>query len=273
MLWIALAVVLPVGAVLAAGPFNEREAKPQRNVEDKEGIWVLDFRFKDPRLITVDVPGRGRRLCWYMWYQIINNPPPDGQGSKDPVTFYPEFELVTLDKPGNYHDQVLPKVQDAIQQIEDPAGYAEKKRERVPYLDLKNSVTIASQPIPPSKPDAFPRAVTGVAIWDDVPPDTTRFSIFVSGLSNGWAQASSVRDGQPVILRKTLQLNFRRQGDHTYQDAGEIRFVPPAQWLYRASKLTPAAPAKPAPPAPPKPAALSLPVDDPVQVIKSTTPR
>jgi hypothetical protein len=271
ILWIALAAILPVGAALAAGPFNEREAKPQRNVEDTEGIWVLDFRFKDPRMITVDIPGRGRKVCWYLWYQVINNPPPDGHGSKDPVTFIPDFELVTLDKPGVYHDQVLPKVQDAIQKIEDPAGYEEKKRGREPYLDIKNSVSIAGQPIPPSKPDAFPRAVTGVAIWDDVPPDTSRFSIFVSGLSNGWAKGN-LPDNQPVILRKTLRLNFRRLGDRSYQDSSEIRFVHPAEWLYRASKLNLSAPAK-QPPAPAKPAAFNLPVEDPLQVITRTTPR
>src|ERR1700682_938900 len=53
------------------GGYNERDVKQQPNGEDKDGIWVLDFRFKDPRLITVDIPGRGRRLCWYLWYQVI----------------------------------------------------------------------------------------------------------------------------------------------------------------------------------------------------------
>jgi hypothetical protein len=270
VLWIALAAIVPVGAVLAAGPFNEREAKPQKNVEDPAGIWVLEFRFKDPRVITVDIPGRGRKLCWYLWYQVINNP--EGQGSKDPVTFIPDFEIVTLDKPGVYKDQILPKVQEAIQKIEDPAGYEEKKQGRVPYLDLKNSVTMAGQPIPPSKPDAFPRAVTGVAIWDDVPADTTQFSIFVSGLSNGWAKANNLPDNQPLILRKTLKLNFRRLGDRTYQDSSELRYQPPAEWLYRPSKLHFGLPAK-EPPAPPKPAALSRPVEDPLPFITSTTPR
>src|SRR5205085_11263845 len=113
------------------------EAKPQINVEDKDDIrkpeskiWVMDFKFYPPRLITVDIPGRGRKLCWYLKYQVINN-------NKEAHTFYPDFELVTLDKPGVYHDQVLPKAQEAIRQIEDPTG----------YLDIKNSVTIAAKPI------------------------------------------------------------------------------------------------------------------------------
>src|SRR5438876_12163334 len=129
------------GSVLAQGlrP-NGREARPRVNVQDKDDIhkpdskiWVMELRFYDPRLITVDIPGRGRKLCWYMKYQVINNTP-------EPHKFIPDFELVTLDKPGVYKDQVLPKVEDAIRQVEDPTG----------YLEIKDSVTIASKPIPVS---------------------------------------------------------------------------------------------------------------------------
>lgn len=197
--------------------FNEREVRKETNVQDKEGIWILDFKFKDPRLITVDIPGRGRKVVWYLWYQVINN-------TSEGRTFIPEFELVTLDKPGVYHDQVLPRVQEAIRRVEDPTS----------HLDIKNSVTIASEPIPPSKKDAYPRAVTGVATWDDVNPDSNRYSIFVSGLSNGWSI-----DDNKVVRRKTLQLNFRRVGDRFLMDSREIRFVPPYEWMYRATSLTP----------------------------------
>lgn len=216
-----LALLLTLCAVLsfsAAQPpaFNERDVKRQSNLQDKDDIWVLDFRFKDPRLITVDIPGRGRKVVWYLWYQVINN-------TGLPRTFIPDFELVTHDKPGVFHDQVFPKVQEAIRRVEDPTQ----------HLDIKNSVTIASEPIPPSKPDAFPRAVSGVATWDDVDPEANRYSIFVSGLSNGWSE-----DDNKVVRRKTLQLNFRRVGDRFYMDSREIKFVPPADWLYRATTFS-----------------------------------
>jgi hypothetical protein len=225
-----LAGSLAASLALAQGPYNERDVRREMNIEDKSEdvlakeskIWVLDFRFKDPRLITVDIPGRGRKICLYLWYQVINN-------TKEPRTFIPDFELVTLDKPGVHHDQVLPKVQEAVRQIEDPTG----------YLNIKNSVTIAAEPIPPSKPDAVPKAVTGVAIWDDVNPDANRYSIFVSGLSNGWSLAEIPPDNKQVVRRKTLQLNFKRLGDRYYQHSGEIRFVPPTEWIYRASTLVP----------------------------------
>jgi hypothetical protein len=244
-----LAVLAPIcslGLVLGAG-FNEHEAKAVKSDLDKKNVWVLDFRFKAPRLIKVDIPGRGTRICWYLWYQVINNPPPLGSGSKEPITFIPDFELVTQDSdnPAVYHDEILPKAQDAINKIENPSG--------ADYLMAKNSVTIANTPIPPSKPDAYPIAVTGVAIWDGTPADiknrdpkkkdladSNRYSIFVSGLSNGWVKTdppNGAKKGAEIIRRKTLQLNFKRLGDRFLMDPREISYVPPAEWIYRASSL------------------------------------
>ena len=178
----------------------------------------------------MDIPGRGRTLVWYLWYQVVNN---TGQ----PRTFIPDMELVTLDKPHVYQDVVLPTVQKAIARLEDPTG----------ALDIKNSVTISSEPIPPSKPEAYPRKVTGVATWIGVDPDANRYSIFIAGLSNGWSV-----DDKGVVRRKTLQLNFRRIGDRYYQDSREIQFVPPDEWLYRASTMSVPGKEKPAEPEKPK---------------------
>jgi hypothetical protein len=232
-----LATVLPLSWTWTAaqGPvtFNEREVKTDPSALEKKDIWALDFRFKDPRLIKINIPGRGTRVCWYLWYQVINR-------TGEPRTFIPDFDLVTLDTMESYPDEVLPKVEEAIRKLEDPTG----------YQDIKNSVTITSQPIPPSKAadEAYPRAVTGVAIWDDVPTDpkqkkiseSSRFTIFVSGLSNGWVVVdpmAGAKDTGPVIRRKTLQLNFKRVGDRNLLDARDINFVAPAEWMYRASQI------------------------------------
>jgi hypothetical protein len=227
-LWLTLGLLPAMAMAQRLNP-NERAAPQLTNVEDKDDIhkpdskiWVLDFKFYDPRLITVDIPGRGRKICWYLKYQVINN-------TGEPRTFIPDFFIVTPDKPGAvYHDQVLPKVQEAIRQVEDPTG----------FLDIKNSVTIASKPISPSKPNAAPHAMAGVAIWDDIDPEANRLSIFVSGLSNGWSLAEIPPDNKQVVRRKTLQLNFKRLGDRYYQHSGEIRFVPPIEWVYRATNVT-----------------------------------
>src|SRR5947209_4557675 len=88
---------------------NEKEVKPAPNVQDvddvsKEGskVWVLDLVHQDPaiRQIMVDVPGKGRKVCWYMWYQIINY-------TNEPRSFNPKFELVRHDKNVVYVDQIL----------------------------------------------------------------------------------------------------------------------------------------------------------------------
>jgi hypothetical protein len=222
---------------------NEHEITPQPNVQDKDDIakegskvWVLDFKFVGPRVITVDVPGRGRKVCWYLRYQVINN-------TKEPRTFVPDFEIVTGGDSKNAgavrRDQVLPAVQAAIQKLEDPDN----------YLKLKNSVTISAEPIPPSKPNA-PRPVHGVAIWDDLDPDANYYSIYVGGLSNGWSVTDpSEAGGKPVVRRKTLMLKFQRLGDKYYQKSEEVRFRG-SEWVYRASPLS-----LPALALPPKPAA------------------
>ncbi len=193
--------------------FNERSVEPRIHREDKTDIWTLNFKFKDPRVMTTEVPGRGTKVIWYMWYQVFNT-------TSNQVNFYPDFELVTLDKNTVHTDEVLPSVQDKIKAEEDPTN----------RYDIKNSVTIGKDPIPVSKPDSYPRVVTGVAIWSDVydrAKDTNRFSIFVTGLSNGWTM-----DDDKVIRRKTLQLNFQRLGD---EKTSTIKWLDNPEWRYRAT--------------------------------------
>jgi hypothetical protein len=210
---------------------NEKVVKPAPNVQDNDDVtkenskvWVLDLIHQDPaiRQITVDVPGKGRKVCWYMWYQIVNN-------TGEPRYFNPKFELVRHDKNVVYVDQILPKVQEAIQKVEDPTD----------FYKVKNSVTIGAEPIPPSKKtDSAPKKVTGVAIWDDVDPDTSNFSVFVTGLSNGYSVTDPVPpETDPVVRRKTLQLKFKRVGDPFAQKAMDIKFQPPEEWKYIGSKM------------------------------------
>jgi hypothetical protein len=254
--WLVLAVLSAWGLSEAAafGQFNERPIQKRINVEDKDDvrkedskIWVLDITIKDPRLITVDIPGRGRQICWYMLYRVTN---PTGE----PRRFIPNFELVALDKPAVYRDEVLPAVQKAILQIEDPLG----------HLNIKNSVTIAGDQIPAARPGSPAPGVNGVAIWTGVNPDANRFSVFVSGLSNGWSLAEIPPDNRQVIRRKTLQLNFKRLGDRYYQRSGEIQFVPPYEWVYRNSAVTVSASDAPAKAGAPKAPAVesSVPMKD-----------
>ena len=236
---------------LAQNP-NEKVIKPGPNVHDKDEIygpdgnpkpgsklWVLDFKIKPLRSIKVNVPGRGEQVCYYLWYQVINK-------TAKPQVFVPNFELVTHDTRKVYRDEILPTVLDAIADLEDPSG----------ILKIRSSNSITRDPIPASRPNAIPRAVTGVAIFTDpneplprdsaavkerkakMPKlsDTNFFSIFIGGLSNGWAETEAA-GGETVIRRKTLQLKFRRFGDGKLHRDEDLRYIEP-EWLYRAATLT-----------------------------------
>jgi len=221
-LLVASALGLSASTVRAVNP-NEREIKPAVNVQDKDEInkedgklWVLNFIFKDPRPITIDITGKGKTNCWYLVYSVVNT-------TKQPHTFIPDIELVTQDKDTVHLDKILPTVQKEIAELEGARN-------------LKNSVTIAAEPIPPSRENADPTRVTGVAIWEDL-PETNHFYIYVSGLSNGWSVTDpGPGETDPVVRRKTLRLEFSRKGDPALLDARQIKFEG-AEWKYRGSAL------------------------------------
>jgi hypothetical protein len=238
VLLVALAGLSWATLALAAKP-KEVHVKDTSSKDGK--VWSLDFKFVDPRLMPVKIPGRGQRVCWYLRYQVINN-------TGEPRSFVPDFELYTRDTFMSYKDQVLPSAQEAIQKFEDPEN----------FYKIKNSVTIAADPIPVTLPKATPRAVTGVAIWTDpnepLPDDdeatkkrkaklpklaeTNSFTIFVGGLSNGWSKADVPGSKDKfVVQRKTLELRFKRAGDAAVLKSEAIRFEPPARWIYRATSL------------------------------------
>ncbi|HEX3149445.1 MAG TPA: hypothetical protein VHR66_15330 [Gemmataceae bacterium] len=245
------AVATPSMLLAQRTGFNEREVIPQLTANDKEDIWTLHVRFQDPRIIVEKVPARGTKICWYMVYRVYNLDP-----RQEPVTFVPDIELVTLDRHTRHPDEILPSVEEAIRKIEDPTG----------RFHMKNSVTITADQIPVSSKDAYPKAVTGVAIWtgvdDPIPgskepvPKTNKFSIFIAGLSNGYTEERPIdRPGVKIIKRKTLQLDFERLGAGDPADPSGIRWTGNATWMYRASTdpLKAAEPAAPAtPPADPK---------------------
>jgi RNA polymerase sigma factor (sigma-70 family) len=192
----------PQAALQALGKIERavkelKQAKPRAKVP----VWTLDVRFKNPRLVMVDVPGQGKQAVWYCWYEVLNN-------TDKAHTFLPDLELVTDGKV--YHDTILPGVEEAVRRLEDP----ERARE------LKNSVTFAEAPIPPSNKDSPRRGVAGLAFWTDVDPNAKEFTLFVSGLTNAWSA-----DGG-TVRRKVLKLGFRRLGN-------DVRATEVSEWVYR----------------------------------------
>ena len=236
----------------------ERKIEPADLPLDKPGVWTLHFRYKPPRIITVDgfktvkVPGQpekavpAKQVVWYMWFQVYNAPrdieaEENGQKVKkrvanEPVAFIPEFELVTRDLNTRHLDEPQPFVFEQIKKYEDPTG----------ILDLKTSITIGKRPIPPSLPDALPRMVSGVAIWTDMAdraPKTNKFSVYITGLSNGLAteqkKVPPADEVTTLIKRKTLKIDFLRPTDDNKPEITDIRpdetAGPAETWVYRTT--------------------------------------
>lgn len=231
---------------------GERKVDPVDLPLDKSGVWTLHFRYKPPRIKTVDGFDKdgnpAKQTVWYMWYQVYNR-------SGEPVYFIPEFVLHTRDKGQSFLDEPQPYIFEQIKKFEDGTITKDLPQGK---LNLLSTIAISRRPIPPSLPDAYPRLVSGLAIWTDVAekaPKTNSFSIYVGGLSNGVAaeQTKPVPpDNQPVTLikKKTLRLDFLRPTDDARPQITDIRpdtsNGPSETWVYRTStKLDAKTPAKP----------------------------
>lgn len=179
---------------------------------DKEGIWVLDFAFKPVRMITLDLPGKGRRPIYYLYYKVVNH-------TKKPIEFVPQFTLIT-DTGKRYEDTVLQMAVPNIQHREDPTK------------PLLGAVSIQGV-IPPSTKQGVDDAVYGVAIWEAIDPHADGFKIYVRGLSDGYQLVQPPEGGRPVERWKTLRIDFIRRGDARKPNEREIQLLdPPYEWIY-----------------------------------------
>ncbi|MBX6315475.1 MAG: hypothetical protein IRY99_21570 [Isosphaeraceae bacterium] len=193
---------------------------PEKLPKKLEKFWVLDFAFKPIRMITVELPGKGRRQVFYMYYRVVNR-------TGEPRMFVPQFTLVTDDGRA-YPDQVLPQ---AVRLIEAREGANNTLN---PTL---GAVSIMGY-IPPSDKngkEGIDDAVYGVAVWDvdRAIARSDALTVYITGLSDG-SYPETLPDGQQVIRYKTLQVNFSRPGDERNLNEKEIRLLdPPYEWIYR----------------------------------------
>ncbi len=216
-----------------------------RRLEYPRDIWCLEFAFKPPRQLDVDIPaaeGRMRRATvWYLVYRVKNvggrrllvgknddGQPDPAQRSTEtfekPVRFLPHFVLESreglADEEGlasyrAYLDRLVPSAMEAIRLREDPARR---------FLD---SAAMAASDIQPGEER------WGVAIWEAVDPRIDYFSIYVRGLTNAirWRQRpdSVIGPNDPPGLHldqtlESLRLDFWRPGDAAGQEAVGIGY-------------------------------------------------
>ncbi len=210
------------------GP-GERDVLPAALPLDKPGVWTLNLRYKPPRIIPVPMFDKVKnqrvdKTIWYMFFQVYNK-------YGEPVICMPKFELVTTDLNTTHLDEPQPLIVEYIRTIED--------KESVLRPPIQTTIDISRRPIPASKPDAIPRMISGAAIWTDMAekaPRTNKFSIYVTGLSNGLATDDGT-DGKKYIKQKVLRLDFVRPTDDNNPNPTDIR--PDATdgqsetWVYR----------------------------------------
>jgi hypothetical protein len=197
--------------------------------ESSRDIWCLEFAFKPPRTIEIDVPVSGERMqrtrVWYLVYRVRNlggrravidpeNPLNRGtEPFEAPIRFVPQFVLESREPvmPDDgavayraYLDRVVPTALAPIRDREDP---------RRTFFD---SASMAAEELQPGDER------WGIAVWEGVDPRIDFFSIYVRGLTNAirWRQrpdAVIAAGADPGAgMEQTLQalrLDFWRPGD------------------------------------------------------------
>jgi hypothetical protein len=192
--------------------YNWIEADAAALPKDRDGIWVLEFAYKPVRIIEVEVPGKGRRKVYYLYYRIVNR---TGQ----PRVLVPQFSLVT-DDGKRLDDIVLPLAVEKIRAKEDPT------------IRLLGGVNNIGE-IPASTKDGIDDAIYGVAIWPEIDHKADAFKIFVRGLSDGYQEVQPPQGGKPFTRFKALSLDFKRPGDERAPHPSEIQVGdPPFEWTY-----------------------------------------
>lgn len=210
-----------------------------RSREYPRDIWSLEFAFKPPRLLDVDVPASAERMqrkrIWYLVYRVKNVGgrrvlAADGVDGKEatarrvesfeaPVRFLPHFVLESLEPVEDgeglasyraYLDRLVPSAMDAIGRREDP---------RRKFFD---SAEMSASDLAPGEER------WGVAIWEGIDPRIDFFSIYIRGLTNAirWRHKAGavIKAGDPPgsdieETLESLRLDFWRPGDD--RDGGD----------------------------------------------------
>ncbi len=200
-------------------------------------LFVMDVVYKPMRMIPVELtdPATGEKkleYVWYIVYRVFNrklvrptsDTPPQNVVDPEvisPALFVPEFTLQTTDTPApeTYQDQIIPE---AIAVI--------NKREKGKYLSTVDVVG----PIPPASDYGEPdrEGLWGVATWRGIDQSADRYTVFLTGFSNG-IRAVEGTEEQPVIQTKTILQKYWRPGDKFEQAEPEIRSEGVSQWIYR----------------------------------------
>ena len=205
----ALCVTLLAAFIVAVPATLNAKQYPEPSVYPIS--WELTFKHKQPKRIVV-----GTTPYWYMTYSVINK---TGQEQ----VFRPDFQMVTNDGKVIKSDHEIPA--EVFQRIKNIEG----NRFLQPASEIGGPLHVGED-----------QAKDGVAIWKEPQARMGHFKIFVGGLSGEFVilkddQDKPIMDPQtktPVIVRKTLELDYAVYGDEFYPGRDEVHETG-TKWVMR----------------------------------------
>ena len=204
------ALVLATVAALVGAFANPAEAKKFPEPSVYPIAWQLDFKHGMPKRIVV-----GDTPYWYLTYTVTNN---TGQEQ----VWAPNFEMLTNEGKRIKSDRDVPR--EVFERI--------KSTENSRFLQ---PAAVVAGPLHQGED----QAKDGVAIWKEPNPRMGEFKIFVGGLSGEYVILKDENDKPvegpdklPVILRKTLELDYAIYGDEFYPGRHEVHATG-EKWVMR----------------------------------------
>jgi len=197
-----LATVVIVAAAAHAKTYPEPSIYPIK--------WQLDFKHSAAKRIAV-----GGAAYWYITYTVTNN---TGQEQ----IWRPEFEMMTADGKMIKSDHEIPL------EVFDRIKASEGSRFLLPASIIAGSLRQGED-----------QAKDGVAIWKEPSARMGSFEVFVGGLSGEFVilkdddgKEVKTADGQTVILRKTLALDYAVYGGEQHPEQHEVHDLG-EKWVMR----------------------------------------
>jgi hypothetical protein len=198
MLVLVAAVCLSAAWILDAGAAPEPSPVPPS--------WQLEVTYEAPMPIMVDDPrGAGRKLYWFMRYQVVN------RTGEDRI-FVPQVALYT----------------DTGQVIQGGAGIAASVIDQIKKA-INDPIARDLTGITGKILQGEDNAKRGIVVFNDFDPEAGAFDIFLSGLSGETARIDlpvpvkvtrmsaggelEQVEAKELVLTKTLRLRYELRGD------------------------------------------------------------
>jgi len=150
--------------------------------------WGFEFSYETPALIVIRGDQGGDQWYWYMTYTVVNNTGEDRM-------FLPQLTVYTD------NGQML----DADRGVGQGVFDAIKQEVNRPLLE--DPVQVTGRLL-----QGVDQAKEGVAIWAAMSDDVDRISVFISGLSGETEVIEDHVTGEPVIMRRTLMIDYAIPG-------------------------------------------------------------